>query len=77
MNVHKSMGSGNILLEEISDSRVLEELAEVTVKPFSIIYQQSWLTWEKFLFSSLVQYLSRSCSVSSLTTLMRDSAHPQ
>ncbi|KAK4823892.1 hypothetical protein QYF61_007957 [Mycteria americana] len=40
LDTHKSMGPDEI------HPRVLKELAEVLTKPFSIIYQQSWLTGE-------------------------------
>ncbi|KAK4825925.1 hypothetical protein QYF61_003420 [Mycteria americana] len=40
LDTHKSMGPDEIHL------RVLKELAEVLIKPHSIIYQQSWLTGE-------------------------------
>ncbi|KAK4825598.1 hypothetical protein QYF61_000687 [Mycteria americana] len=40
LDTHKSMGPDEIHL------RVLKELAEVLTKPFSVIYQQSWLTGE-------------------------------
>ncbi|KFP53283.1 hypothetical protein N323_11690, partial [Cathartes aura] len=39
-DTHKSMGPDGI------HPRVLRELVEVLTKPFSIIYQQSWLTGE-------------------------------
>ncbi|GAB0184114.1 mitochondrial enolase superfamily member 1 [Grus japonensis] len=40
LDTHKSMGLDGI------HPRVLRELVEVLTKPFSIIYQQSWLTRE-------------------------------
>ncbi|KAK4808471.1 LOW QUALITY PROTEIN: hypothetical protein QYF61_005788 [Mycteria americana] len=40
LDTHKSMGPDEI------HPRILKELAEVLTKPFSIIYQQSWLTGE-------------------------------
>ncbi|KAK4805288.1 hypothetical protein QYF61_004853 [Mycteria americana] len=40
LDPHKSMGPDEI------HPRVLKELAEVLIKPLSIIYQQSWLTGE-------------------------------
>ncbi|KFQ83931.1 hypothetical protein N337_03455, partial [Phoenicopterus ruber ruber] len=40
LDMHKSMGPDGI------HPRVLKELAEVLIKPLSIIYQQSWLTGE-------------------------------
>ncbi|GAB0209569.1 mitochondrial enolase superfamily member 1 [Grus japonensis] len=40
LDTHKSMGPDDI------DPRILRELAEVLIKPLSIIYQQSWLTRE-------------------------------
>ncbi|KFQ69461.1 hypothetical protein N335_07761, partial [Phaethon lepturus] len=39
-DTHKSMGTDG------THPRVLKELAEVLNKPFSMIYQQSWLTRE-------------------------------
>ncbi|KFV53314.1 hypothetical protein N328_02290, partial [Gavia stellata] len=40
LDTHRFMGPDGI------HARVLTELAEVLTKPLSIIYQQSWLTWE-------------------------------
>ncbi|KAK4807101.1 hypothetical protein QYF61_018442 [Mycteria americana] len=40
LGTHKSMGLDGI------HPRVLRELVEVLTKPLSILYQQSWLTWE-------------------------------
>ncbi|KAK4807047.1 hypothetical protein QYF61_018388 [Mycteria americana] len=40
VDTHKSMGPDEI------HPRVLRKLVEVLTKPLSILYQQSWLTWE-------------------------------